>query len=243
MNKDNTTQKAYAEHFGNLADPSLSEILIRGFDVWYLQLLPQDKDVKIFDFGCGRGEFLKYLTHRGYTNIYGADINPGFVELCAQIPSAKVEMIDDFDLFISRHHSTFDFLHLKDVAEHIEKDDLIETLGKLSSTLNPGGMIVVSVPQVFGLSSLYSMYDDFTHKTLFTSASLSYVLKASGFFDVKLIQPQIPFSLSPKRLMLRFARYFWFLFIKTAYFLERTGERMPEIFSERLVMTAITPRD
>lgn len=234
-------EKAYADHFGSLGVNVLSKPAIAGFDAWYARILPEDKTSSIFDFGCGRGEFLDYLKIRGYRSISGGDINSGLVDMAFKRTGLDLQKIGNMEEFIEKNKEKYDIVNLKDVAEHIEKTELQDFLIKLAKILKPGGMILVSGPQICGFTSVFTLYDDFTHRTLFTSNSLSFVLKSAGYKDIKLVKPYVPFSLSPTKIALRMARYFWFLFIKTAYLIERTGERMPEVFGDRIMMTAKKP--
>ncbi|MBN1865303.1 MAG: class I SAM-dependent methyltransferase [Victivallales bacterium] len=235
--------KSYAEHFGSRGLRELSPKLIEGFDAWYSAILPEDKKAAIFDFGCGRGEFLAYLKLRGYSNAHGGDINPDLARAASEATGLDLVGIPDVEGFVAEHTGEYDLLHLKDVVEHVPKHELVGMLETLRGVLKPGGMLVVSAPQMCGFSSLYTRYDDFTHTTLFTSGSLEFVIKSAGYQAPSLVRPRHKFPFSPSTLLFRLLRRLWFVVVRIIYFLERPGERMPEILGDRIMMTAVKPRE
>ncbi len=68
------------------------------------------------------------------------------------------------------------------------KEEIIKTLIAIRKyTLTEKGKFCVIVPNAQSNTGCYWMYEDFTHKTLFTSGSLLYVLCAAGFKKIKFI--------------------------------------------------------
>jgi Methyltransferase domain len=70
------------------------------------------------------------------------------------------------------------------VLEHFPKDEIVPTLQKIRPMLNDGGRLLVIVPNAQSNTGCYWAYEDFTHSTLFTAGSLSYVLRLAGFKTV-----------------------------------------------------------
>jgi len=99
-------------------------------------------DFKDFlEVGCGAGDLLVSLAHRGYGGV-GIDISAEAIEaakerLKSTAISAEQKQIDDVD-------GTFDVVIASEVLEHCEDD--LGFLGKLTTKISPGGYLVLTVP-------------------------------------------------------------------------------------------------
>lgn len=168
-------------------------------------VLPENKNASILDIGCGFGQMLKSLKDNGYLNLHGVDINAKAVALCRS-NGLEVEKIGNLSSFSRSHRKKYDFIIMSHVIEHLPKSEIISHLsiirGKL---LKPDGKFLAIVPNAQSNTGAYWAYEDFTHSTIFTTGSLIYVLKESGFDEVKLIDLD---NLQQTRLVFRFVRRF-----------------------------------
>lgn len=82
-----------------------------------------EKDIKILDYGCAVGLFMKGLEKFGYTNIFGYDVSSWAIE---QLPK-RFEIID-----INKKNS-FDIMFMLDVLEHMTDKQIIEVFKKIES--------------------------------------------------------------------------------------------------------------
>lgn len=235
---DNKADSAYRSHLDELGHSALTPQMIDGLDLWYEAILPKDKRATILDFGCGLGDFVEYLKLKGYENIFGVDINQELITVAGRRTGTKFEVFDDIENFSVRNKGRYDCIVMEDVLEHIDKTEMQRYLEMLKGTLKSNGFIIISCPQICGFTSLFTLYNDFTHKTLFTERSLRYLLRSSGFASVKLIEPRIPFKLRPTTICLRITRWFWFKMLRLVYFIERPGEEMPSYLGDRIVVIA-----
>jgi SAM-dependent methyltransferase len=154
---------------------------------YILDELPQDKQAKILDIGCGFGQFLKQLSKNSYTQIYGIDIDKQAVENCKR-ENLNVALIEDLYSYIKSSDTKYDFILMSHVIEHLKKDEIIPILAEIyKNALNKGGKIMIMTPNAQSLIGSYWAYEDFTHNTIFTSGSLYYVLKMAGFDDIKFL--------------------------------------------------------
>ncbi|CAN5552585.1 hypothetical protein BH10BAC5_BH10BAC5_09610 [soil metagenome] len=155
--------------------------------------LPEDKNAKILDLGCGLGQTLNELKKLGYKNISGIDISDESVKAMnnLKIPITKVNDIAEFANSTSNSSSEkYDFLIMSHVLEHIEKNKMIETLSAIRTGLmNEKSKFMVMVPNAQSYTGAYWRYEDFTHSWLFTSGSLFYVLKSAGFGHIEFVDP------------------------------------------------------
>jgi SAM-dependent methyltransferase len=156
----------------------------------YLQhVLPADKNASILDIGCGLGQFLHELKKRGYTNALGIDINDESLEECKR-KNLNCQGIQDIVSFAKENTRKFDFITMSHVLEHIDKNQIIDTLKAIKEyLLKEGGAFIVMVPNAQSNTGAYWMYEDFTHSTLFTAGSLFYVLKSAGFQEITFLNP------------------------------------------------------
>lgn len=131
----------------------------------------------ILDIGCNKGFLLAALDSFGFRNLYGVDLSPGDIEIAKDIvPSANIFCKDAFD-YLDNYPATFDVITLKAVLEHIPKQDVIPLLEKTRTALNPGGILLVDVPNMDWLFASHERYMDFTHEVGFTYESLGQVMR------------------------------------------------------------------
>ena len=143
--------------------------------------LSDNKSIRILDIGCGLGQTLGALKNRGYKNLEGIDISDEAVKICKK-KGLKVSLknIDDLE-------KKYDFIFLNHVLEHIEKKEVINILNKIKTFLSESGILYITVPNAQSNTGSYWAYEDFTHHTLYTSGSISFVLKSAGFDDIKFV--------------------------------------------------------
>ena len=152
-------------------------------------VLPVKRDAKILDIGCGLGSFLQNLTNKGYTDLNGVDISEEAIAASCR-KNLSVEKIDSLDDYCQASADRFDFIVMSHVLEHLEKVKIIATLALIrEKLLAPEGSLVLMVPNAQSHTGCYWAYEDFTHQTLFTAGSLSFVLRAAGFSSVKFLDP------------------------------------------------------
>ena len=92
----------------------------------------------ILDFGCGTGEFLNTMRLSNW-NITGIEPSPE--------ARLKAEILNSIKIYASLDELTdqkFDIITAWHVIEHVP--DLLQTIQKLKSHLNKGGIIFIAVP-------------------------------------------------------------------------------------------------
>ena len=78
----------YASRFqgkGPVLDAVASRRWGKGYDWYFRNWLPADKDARIVDLACGAGSPLHFFRERGYANVAGVDISPEQVALSRQV--------------------------------------------------------------------------------------------------------------------------------------------------------------
>ncbi len=182
MKIDKKTQEDRYFEFRNI-DSSLYEkstipILIKNE-------LPE-KDLKILDYGCGFGQLLQALKAEGYTNCYGVDIEKTAIKFCEK-NNLRIKKID-LEGLGNPYDFKFNVIILSHIIEHIPKFEIINFLTLIKNKfLEENGKLLIAVPNAQSNTDSYWAYEDWTHSTLFTSGSLFYVLRASGFENIEFL--------------------------------------------------------
>lgn len=219
------------------------ELTSKGYGEWYYDCLPADKNARILDIGCGDGKFLFFLYNKGYNEIEGLELSAQQAEEARKYVKCPIHSVGDTNSFLKKSANTYQMIVMNDVLEHVPKEETVRFLKAVHDAINPGGVVVVNVPQVSGFTSLFCRYNDFTHQTLFTEMSLKQVLFSAGFFNVKFIPQKWPLKWTPRHLIYRFARLLWYRILKLIYTIESPGEKHPSSFQVRLVASASRPAD
>ena len=135
---------------------------------------------KILEPGCGRGEFINGFKKLGM-NVYGCDLSSeagedlhGIDVKQCNLEKEKLPYDDNF----------FDVVYSKSLLEHLWKPD--RYLNEAYRVLKPGGQIITIVPD--WEANVKTYFDDYTHRTPFTSFSLNDIYKICNFTNIDVIK-------------------------------------------------------
>lgn len=127
----------------------------------------------VLDAGCGWGVTLKSLERRGF-RATGLDVSRAMLEVLDAADHKVVEA--DLTQPWPRGAPTYDAILALDVIEHL--DDDAAAVARLAERLNPGGVLVVSVP---ALPELYGEFDAIQgHRRRYTPGILRAAFAGSG---------------------------------------------------------------
>jgi len=227
----------YAQHLDHVQGTRDPAGVSEAMDAWYGPTLPEDRDARILDFGCGQGALLRWLSRRGYRNLEGLDIIDDYQHAIEQDTGAAVSVVDDGVEFISRSERRYDAIYCLDVLEHVTRDDAQRMVRAFANALRPGGRLIVAGPHAATPGGLYTRYLDWTHTNCFTVASLSYLLRGAGLGEGRVVIPRFRWGLKPTRWVLQSMRKFLALWRRLSYLLEMPGDpTAPPHFHMRLVV-------
>lgn len=196
-------------YFGKYHDDTDKEFRIYStyYKKNYLKYLPQKKNARILDLGCGPGHFLYFLEDYGYRNYLGVDFCEENVKFCKERNFNVIS--SDIFRFLQENQKCFDVIVMNDVIEHFKKEEIIDLFRLINKNLNKEGAIFIKVVNSANpILANSSRYLDFTHEIGFTEESLFQVLKIGNFKDVKIYPQDIYiFYSNPLNYVAKFASF------------------------------------
>lgn len=157
-------------------------------------LLPPDRDSAIIDVGCGTGGVVWWLHQQGYTRAEGIDVSAELIQSATGLGIKNIARAD-LRTHLSAHQGQYHAVILRDVLEHFPRDEILEILKLVQSALQPGGTIIIQVPNAESPFFGRIRYGDFTHETAFSASSLVQVLQITGYDRIRL-RPTSPVAQS-----------------------------------------------
>lgn len=164
---------------------------------WYTQgWLPESTDTRVLDIGCGSGQFVYFLRQAGYQQVTGIDLD-----------SAQVEMARSLGLdchcapvseYLQQPIGRFGLIAMLDILEHFTREELFPLLETVANRLEPGGRLIVSVPNAESPDGLRAVYADITHELAFSPTSLAELMFCHGL-QVRDMRDPWPAPVSPAR--------------------------------------------
>jgi 2-polyprenyl-3-methyl-5-hydroxy-6-metoxy-1,4-benzoquinol methylase len=154
-------------------------------------LLPEARDARIVEVGCGFGHLLRFLAERGYRDLCGVDLDPDLAAATAQRLAGRATVhCADARAFLAAHEGRFDLVLAYDILEHFDLDGALAFATAARRALRPGGRAVFRTPNMANVLGCYSRYMDLTHRIGFTEQSARQLLLTAGFADVAVVAAQ-----------------------------------------------------
>lgn len=138
----------------------------------------------VIDLGCGEGHFVELLTERGIHAI-GVDADR---ECCRAAQERGVNVVhqEALEYLAALEPGSVDGAFAAHLVEHLPYETVIELLRRAYRALKPGGVIVLTTPNVRGLfSHLEMFYLHFGHVTFYHPRLLGFFLEFVGFAEVQ----------------------------------------------------------
>ncbi|MFN8050864.1 MAG: class I SAM-dependent methyltransferase [Acidimicrobiales bacterium] len=186
----------------------------------------------VFEGGVSSGYFAEAMAHAGRV-VDGHELDPMAAEAARRVCRTVYE--GDLQTFEAPEGTSYRLLLFGDTLEHIARPETVLT--SLREHLEPGGHLVISVPNIANwsirLQLLFGRFRytdrgilDRTHVRFYTKAGVEEMLNAAGFTVVKL-QAAVPVpGVTGERL---------------AKLTHKLGNLLPGVFAYNFVVTA-TPR-
>src|SRR5690554_2083744 len=188
-----------------------------------------DKDACILDFGCGIGLCVNALKTLGFKNVKGIDISSQQVCM-GQEKGFDVEFCPDTLSYLKNHKASFDLILILDVIEHLPVDQQLAYCRAACSALKEKGRLICMVPNANSALAARWLYGDWTHQSSFTEHSLEFLLKNSGFSNVKV--EEVEFVGRPKHFWALYRRNVRIWWLRTIFRFMRRLMMYSELGSE-----------
>ena len=151
-------------------------------------------EANVLELGCGYGHWIGSIPVQ---NRYALDINPDVhnrVKLLGP-PRIKTYVSPCYQLEMFSDH-TLDLVLASNLLEHLELEEIFQTLNEISRVLKDGGRFCVVQPNFALCPRQY--FDDYTHRSVFTAVSLKDLLEAHGLQVTHSWNRFLPFSMKGK---------------------------------------------
>lgn len=152
----------------------------QNFNRWMAEAVQPHVGARVLEIGAGIGNITTWLLPRDF--YMASDINPNYLDYLRNFSLGKPYLhVDRIDLedpkCFEPWQGRFDTVVCLNVLEHV-RDPLI-ALRNMNSALEPGGRVVLYVPQG---QKLYSSLDEVLgHRCRYEKADLAEELRATGF--------------------------------------------------------------
>ena len=150
----------------------------------YGRFLPEYKNSKIIDVGCGNGSIIWWLQQNGFVNTWGIDISAEQIETGRTLGVKNIEQADLTE-FLNEKKNFYNLVIARDIIEHLDKENIVECLSSCYESLTKDGKIIIQAPNAESPFFGRIRYGDFTHYAAFTFSSLSQLLRLVGFTEVQ----------------------------------------------------------
>jgi SAM-dependent methyltransferase len=143
------------------------------------------KNGKVLDLGCGRGEFLEILRDNGIESR-GIEINEQMVDICHD-KGLDCQKGDILETLVQAEDNSLGGIFSSQVIEHLPAPYLKRLIELAYFKLRPRSHIVLETlnpSSVFTLVQIYFL--DLTHQVPIHPQALKFLLESSGFEDIKI---------------------------------------------------------
>ena len=133
---------------------------------------------RVFDLGCGRGEFVELLSERG-VDVLGVDSQAEMVEFCRERGLRVVQ--EEIFAFLARlPHESAEGFFIAQVVEHLPPEKIVELLRLCASRLSRGGVLVAETINPQCPVALGNFYLDPSHVRPVPAELLRFICEESG---------------------------------------------------------------
>lgn len=139
---------------------------------------------RLLDFGCGDGGFVRLAAGFGF-DAHGVDFS---ASRRTQAECSGVELVSDLDQWQREERGTVDAVTMIEVLEHLV--DPVGALRNLTSVLEPGGVLLVEVPDCSDMDAPrdfgeFNHLNPLEHVNAFTPETLEQLCARAGFVPMR----------------------------------------------------------
>lgn len=160
----------------------------------YQRFLPEDRAAAMLEIGPGYGQLLELLRRDlGYANATAIDLSQEVVDFCNGVLPGATRYVAHPLEYLEEHSGRYQRVFALHVLEHMPKADAVAFLRAVRAALEPGGRLVIEVPNMANLfTGAYLRYADWTHEVGYAESSLRHLLEFAGFSAVECFEERVP---------------------------------------------------
>lgn len=179
--------QSYVTSMAGSISPTYNGIKSRSYLAeWIIsRLFPKDKQISIFEIGCGHGAFIHSAKNAGYSNIKGVDNSEQQVSAAKKLGIEEVFYGDAFKYLSDEEDESFDVIVAIDVVEHLTHEELLNLTDTVYKKLKIKGKFILHTPNATSIFSGRMRYGDLTHQLAFTGKSIGQLSSVAGFSGVQ----------------------------------------------------------
>ncbi len=193
--KKQDAQDCIWDHFQNDSEWTTFELSYPRLDYLATRF---EKSRSVLNIGIGSGHMEEKMYQRGI-NVYALDPSPKTVDnLKQRIPIGDRACVGHSQS-IPFESDVFDGVIMTEVLEHLNDDDLNQTLPEVFRVLKPGGLFIGTVPFREDLRSgtvfcpcCKNTFHRFGHIQSFDKQSMRALMESAGFGDISVIVRSFP---------------------------------------------------
>ncbi|HEY4031015.1 MAG TPA: class I SAM-dependent methyltransferase [Caulobacteraceae bacterium] len=164
---------------GNPATHWIAKRYLRQMTRW----LPSNKDASILEIGPGNGLTLTLLRKEGW-NVQGIEADK---TLAGRLSKSGLNVhwvpVDDTISWLRARPEAYRLIYAHHVLEHVQVDLQVAFVRAIADALEQGGYFVCETPNALSAAANWFRYGDWTHTSIFTSASLEFLLAQGGLIS------------------------------------------------------------
>lgn len=137
---------------------------------------------RVLEIGPGLGEFITYCNRVGIHDVDVIDRDPGIAEyIRAKYRVEKLWTASAEDIpTIESELRSYDRIFMLHILEHVRKDLVVPVIQSLYRRLNPGGLLIMIIPNGGTPLAAVERYHDFTHEGAFSENSLRQIAQMAN---------------------------------------------------------------
>ena len=134
----------YLSQRGKEGTPAAYDHFYRWWKQNYIRKwLPENRQARVLEIGCGLGYHLHALSRLGYSNLEGIDLSPELIEMArANVPQVEFSLADAFAI-LSQQSGIYDLVIMSNIIEHFTKDEAVEICQLVFNSLRPQGIVLI----------------------------------------------------------------------------------------------------
>lgn len=204
----------------------------------YSGWLPADRDAAILDLGCGDGRVLRFLSAKGFRQVWGVDRDADSLASIGTLPGVTLECNEVGLDYLHQQRGRFRLIILKQMIYYVERSEILAFMQALRDALTDDGAILVEYFNASLLSSRMTELKDPFIRTAYTEHAMRRLFAASGL--------HLWFTGGERRSAGRLRsrvydalRATWVALLQAVYILERGYDsELPRIYTKSIIAVA-----